>query len=99
MLSAPRSSRERSPRCSLRSSSLRGCDARSLLTCLLLAGDGLLRTLAGAGVGLGALAVHRQAAAMPQPLVATDLDLAADVCCDLAAQVTLDAVVRVDVVA
>src|SRR3979411_2697224 len=37
---------------------------------LLLAGDRLGRTLAGAGVGMGALTAHRQAAAMPQPPVA-----------------------------
>ena len=73
--------------------------ARLLLAGLLLAGDGLLRALAGAGVGLGALAAHRQAAAVPDALVAADLDLAADVGGDLAAQVTLDLVVGLDVVA
>src|SRR6266536_413201 len=70
-----------------------------LLTCLLLAGDGLLRTLAGARVGLGALSVDGQAAAVADALVASDLDLAADVGGDLAAQVALDLVVRLDVVA
>src|SRR5215207_9871422 len=65
---------------------------------LLLAGDGLLRPLAGPRVGLGALAVHGQAAAVPDALVATDLDLAADVLRHLAAQVALDPVVPVDVV-
>src|SRR5918994_452434 len=66
---------------------------------LLLAGDGLLRALAGAGIGLGALAVHRQTPAVPDALVAADLDLAADVLRHLAAQVALDPVVRLDVVA
>src|SRR5829696_9571513 len=66
---------------------------------LLLAGDGLLRPLAGPRVGLGALAVHGQAAAVPDALVAADLDLAADVLRHLAAQVALDPVVGVDVVA
>src|SRR6266487_5847149 len=68
-----------------------------LLTCLLLAGDGLLRTLAGARVGLGALSVDGQAAAVADALVASDLDLAADVGGDLAAQVALDLEVGVDV--
>src|SRR5215207_3505436 len=66
---------------------------------LLLAGDGLLRPLAGPGVGLRALAVHRQAAAVPDTLVGADLDLPADVLRHLAAQVALDPVVGVDVVA
>src|SRR3712207_8405893 len=43
--------------------------------------------------------VHGQAAAVTQPLVAADLHLAADVAGHLAAQVTLDAEVLVDVVA
>src|SRR5690348_13837939 len=73
--------------------------SQGLLLGLLLAGHGLLRTLAGAGVGLGPLPVHRQPAAVPQALVAADLDLAADVGGDLAAQVTLDTEVGVDVVA
>src|SRR5699024_6424991 len=66
---------------------------------LLLAGDGALRTLAGAGVGLRALAVDGQATAVAQALVAADLDLAADVRGDLAAQVALGHVVLFDVVA
>src|SRR3954466_12305217 len=66
---------------------------------LLLAGNGLLRPLAGPGVGLGALAVHGQAAAVPDALVAADLDLAADVLRHLAAQVALDLVVGVEPVA
>src|SRR5262249_35663054 len=60
-----------------------------LLAGLLLAGDGLLRALAGARVGLGALPVHGQPAAVPDALVAADLDLAADVLGDLAAAVAL----------
>ena len=70
-----------------------------LLAGLLLAGDGALRALAGARVGLGALTAHGQAPAVPDALVAADLDLAADVGGDLAAQVTLDLVVGLDVVA
>src|SRR5262249_56229782 len=71
-------------------------DGLLLAADLLLAGDGLLPALAGAGIGLGALAVYRQPAAMPQALVTADLDLAPDVGLDLAAQVTLDLVVRLD---
>jgi hypothetical protein len=50
-------------------------------------------------VGAGALAVDRQATAVPQALVAADLDLATDVGGDLAAEVTLHPEVLVDVVA
>jgi hypothetical protein len=46
-----------------------------------------------------ALAVDRQAAAVPDALVGADLDLAPDVAGDLAAQVALDLVVGVDPVA
>src|SRR4051794_30864912 len=70
-----------------------------LLAGLLLAGDGLARALARARIGAGALSVDGQPAAVTQPLVATDLHLAADVGGHLAAQVTLDAEVLVDVVA
>src|SRR5699024_10395749 len=66
---------------------------------LLLAGDGALRALAGAGVGLRALTVDGQAPAGAQALVAGDLALAADVRGDLAAQVALDHVVLFDVTA
>src|SRR3954471_6046197 len=70
-----------------------------LLAGLLLAGDGLARALAGARVGAGALTVDGQSAAVTQALVAADLHLPADVGGHLAAQVTLDAEVLVDVVA
>src|SRR4051794_39936362 len=68
-----------------------------LLARLLLTGDRLLRTLAGASVGLGPLTVDRQAATMTQALVATDLHLALDVLRDVAPQVTFDLEVGVDV--
>src|SRR5215469_13654189 len=71
-------------------------DGLLLAADLLLAGDCLLPALAGAGTGLGALAVYRQSAAVPQALVGADLDLAPDVGLDLAAQVALDLVVRLD---
>src|SRR5919106_1466019 len=67
-----------------------------LLRGLLLAGHGLLGALAGAGVGVRALAAHRQASAVPDPLVGADLDLALDVLLRFAAQVALDLVVGVD---
>src|SRR5271165_6198809 len=70
-----------------------------LLPGLLLAGDRLLLTLAGARVGLRPLPVHREPAAMADSLVAADLDLAPDVGLDLASQVTFDLVGRVDPVA
>jgi hypothetical protein len=67
-----------------------------LLLHLLLAGDGLLGALAGAGVGVGALAADGQALAVAEALVAADLHLALDVLLDLAAQVALDLEVLVD---
>ena len=66
---------------------------------LLLAGDGALRALAGARVGLGALAADREAHAVATTLVAADLDLAADVRLDLTSEVTLDLEVGFDLVA
>src|SRR6478735_1146355 len=70
-----------------------------LLADLLLAGDGATGSLAGARVGVRALPVNRETAAVTQPLVAADLDLALDVRGDLAAEVTLDAIAGLDVVA
>src|SRR4051812_15501313 len=56
----------------------------------LLAGDGLARTFAGAGVGAGALAADGQAAAMPQAPVAANIAEPGDVLLDLAAEEALD---------
>src|SRR5262249_18286069 len=70
-----------------------------LLAGLLLVGHDLLRTLARTRVRAGPLAAHRNPAAMADALVAADLDLAPDVGGDLAAQITLDPVVRLDEVA
>src|SRR5262245_11272092 len=64
---------------------------------LLLARDRLLRALAGARVGVRALPVDRERPAVADALVAPDLDLPLDVLRDLAAEVTFDLVVRVDV--
>src|SRR3954463_4623721 len=66
---------------------------------LLLAGHGALGSLAGAGVGLGALTADREALTVTATLVAADLDLAPDVGLDLAAQVALDPEVGLDLVA
>src|SRR3954454_10329070 len=76
-----------------------GCWGGLIVAGLLLVGDGLARALARARVGAGPLAVHRETPAVAQPLVAADLHLAADVGGHLAAQITLDAEVLVDVVA
>src|SRR6185295_753298 len=57
------------------------------------------RALAGAGVGVRALAAHRQAAAMPRTAVAAEVHEALDAELDIAAQVALDAEVRLDRVA
>src|SRR3954454_13327046 len=65
---------------------------------LLLAGDGALRTLAGARVGRGPLTADRKALTVTATLVAADLDLAADVGLDLATEVTLDLEVGFDLV-
>src|SRR5580692_11066445 len=63
---------------------------------LLLAGDGLGRTLAGAGVGMGALTADRQALAVTQAAVAGQVHQPLDVDGGLAAQVAFDLVVAVD---
>src|SRR5438045_5999895 len=68
----------------------------SLLADLLLAGHGPLLALAAAGVGLRALAMHREPATVPDALVGANLDLAADVGLHLTAQVALDPVAGVD---
>src|SRR6266571_3493555 len=70
-----------------------------LLRRLLAASDGLLRTLAGAGVRLRPLPVHRQAAPVADPAVGADLGEPLDRLLPVAAQVALDLEVRVDVVA
>src|SRR5215831_15862246 len=83
-------------------SSVRGwCAGRRelLLPGLLLAGHGLLPALAGAGVGLRALAVHGQAPPVADALIAPDLHLAPDVGLHLTAQVSFDPVGGLDPVA
>src|SRR5690606_39025827 len=65
---------------------------------LLLAGHRALGALAGTGVGLRALTADRQPTAVAQALVGPDLDLAADVGLDRAAQASLDLEVALDVV-
>src|SRR5215212_4433262 len=67
-----------------------------LLRHLLLAGDRHGLALARARVGVGALAAHRQAAAVPQAAVAGHVHQALDVHGDLAAEVALDPVLAVD---
>src|SRR5262245_51522609 len=64
---------------------------------LLLARDRLLRTLAGARVGVRALPVDRERPAVTDALVAPDLDLPLDVLRNLASEITFDLEVGVDV--
>src|SRR5262245_62638866 len=66
---------------------------------LLPAADGLLGALPRARVGLRALAARRQVAPVPQAAVRADLLQTLDRLGPLAAQVALDLVVLVDVVA
>src|SRR5215211_6123653 len=67
-----------------------------LLAGLLLPGHRLLGSLARARVRARALTVDGKATAVPQALVAADLDLALDVRRDFAAEVTFDLHVAVD---
>ena len=62
----------------------------------LLAGDGFLGALAGAGVGAGALAADRQAAAMTNAAVAGDVAQARNVLRHLPAKLAFDRVVLVE---
>src|SRR5215472_11160156 len=62
----------------------------------LLAGDGLARSLAGAGVGARPLATHRQTAAVPETAVALDVLQPRDVLLHLTAQRTLDGVFAIE---
>src|SRR5947208_11215209 len=52
----------------------------------LLAGDGLARTLAGAGVGAGALAADGERAAMSMAAIAADVAQTGDILLNRAAQ-------------
>src|SRR5262249_59526018 len=62
----------------------------------LLPGDGAPRSLARPGVGVRALAAHRQVPAMAQAAVATEIDQALDVRGRVAAEIALDLVRGVD---
>src|SRR5476651_124113 len=67
-----------------------------LLRDFFLAGDRLGRTLAGARIGMRALAMDRQAAAMAQAAVAGEVHQALDVHRHFATQVAFDGIVLVD---
>ena len=67
-----------------------------LRRCLPAAGHSPAGPLPRAGIGSGALAVHRQAAAMADAAVAADLHQPLDVQVHLAPQVALDRVLTVD---
>src|SRR5437660_5513754 len=62
----------------------------------LLAGDGLARAFAGAGVGAGALAADRQAAAMTQAPVTADVPQPGDVLLCLPPQRAFDDILAVE---
>src|SRR3981081_1764658 len=57
---------------------------------LLLAGDRLGRTLARARIGVGALAAHRQSAAMTQAAIAAEVHQTLDVHAGFTTQVAFD---------
>src|SRR5438105_3890598 len=76
---------------------LRGGAISGLGRRLLAAADGLLRALARAAVCTRALAVHRQPTAMANPPVGADLAEPLDRLRALAAEITLDLEVLVDV--
>src|SRR6266540_3919181 len=61
--------------------------------------DRLLGALAGPGVGVRPLAPHREAPAVPNPLVRADLDLALDVLRHVPAEVPFDVEAPVDEIA
>src|SRR6185312_3336049 len=63
---------------------------------LLLASDRLGGALAGAGVGVGALAANRQALAVAQAAIAGQVHQPLDVDGHLAAQIAFDLVVAID---
>ena len=69
---------------------------QTLLGCFLLVGNGLLLTLTGTCVVLGALATHRKTCTMADATVATDIHEALDVHLDGRAELTLDLVLVVD---
>src|SRR5690606_38297486 len=68
-------------------------DCRQLL---LLAGNSLSRTLAGTRVGVRTLTTNRQAAAMTQTTVATEVHQTLDVHGHFATQIAFDLIVAVD---
>src|SRR3954449_7744550 len=63
---------------------------------LLLSGNRLGRPLARARIGVGALAAHRQTAAMTQAAIAAEVHQTLDVDADFTAKVALDQIVAVD---
>ncbi len=74
----------------------RHCAKRRTTSSLSSCRRSLGRTLAGARIGVRALAADRQAAAMAQAAIAAEVHQPLDVHRDLAAQVALDHVVAVD---
>src|SRR5690606_11077403 len=62
----------------------------------LLASDGLCRTLAGTGIGMGTLSAHRQTTTVTQATVVAQIHQTLDVHGNRAAKITLDLIVTVD---
>jgi hypothetical protein len=73
-----------------------GAVTLSCSTLFLLPGNGLCRTLAGARIGVGALAAYRQTAAMAQTAVAPKIHQPLDIHRNFAPEIALDYVVAVD---
>src|SRR3546814_8741618 len=67
-----------------------------LLRGFLLTGDRSRRSLAGSRIGMRALAVHRQALAVPEPAVAAEIHEPLDVHRNLASEISFNDVVAVD---
>src|SRR5262245_58146234 len=63
---------------------------------LLLASDRLGWTFARARIGVSPLAMHRQAAPVPQAAITAKIHQSLDIHCDIAPQIALDHVVPVD---
>src|SRR5262249_27398158 len=62
----------------------------------LLAGDWFGRTFASPGIGVGALAAHREAAPVAQAAIAAEIHQPLDIHGDFAPQIALDDIVPVD---
>src|SRR5262245_52143378 len=69
---------------------------RHIASLFLLAGDGLGRAFAGAGIGVGTLAADRQALAVAQAAISAEIHEPLNIHGNFAAKVALDDIVAVD---